>query len=375
MKLLIQHNHFQSEISGVLTYVNSLERELKYREIETRQISTREASLIQWVKAIAEADLIHMNSNHLAFALICKILGKQIILKYHYLFYSSIHFSYEPMSFLKRLKTEFFHLLPKQNYPLKWKLHTFIKLARLVTRLSTTLLSDRLAACSQFLADSHSFPWQVNTLYNPIHVAENQPQKTISELSNPYSFVYVGRLSKDKGVDLLLKATKILRTRNQEFDVLVIGDGNELKPLKALVSELEIFNCVRFLGTYSQPEVLPVIRSALALIVPSRWQEPAGYVTLEASSVQTCSIVAKIGGLPEMVGSHGLFFEPENVEELAAAMQACLEDPSAAIERGRNACQYVSENFSPAMIFQQFLEIYQELCPSNAKDPKTRTEL
>jgi glycosyltransferase involved in cell wall biosynthesis len=361
MKLLIQHNHFQGEIAGVLTYINSIEPEFQKRGIETETISTRESSLREWLKAIAQADLVHLNSNHLIFGLLCKLLGKKIILKYHYLFYLSIHSHYEPMSLYQRLKTELIYSLPKRNYPLKWKLHTFVKLARLATRFSTTLIADRQAACSQFLAESHSFPWKVHTLYNPIHVSKNQPEKTIDTLSKPYSFVYVGRLYKDKGVDLLLKATQILCARNQTFEVLIIGDGNDAKDLKALSSKLGILDCVRFLGNYSQPDVLPVVRSSLALIAPSRWQEPAGYVTLEASSVQTCSIVAKVGGLPEMAGSDNLFFEPENVEELATAMQTCLDDPQAAIARGKRAVQYVSERFSPTSVVDQFLEIYREI--------------
>jgi glycogen synthase len=374
MKLLIQHNHFQGEIAGVLTYIKSIEPELQKRGVETQTFSTKETSPSQWLQAIAQADLIHMNSNHLAFALLCKLLGKQVILKYHYLFYLSIHSTYEPMSLFQRLKTEFICSLPKRNYPLKWKLHTFVKLARLATRFSTALVVDRQAACSQFLAQSHSFPWKVDTLYNPIHVVEDQPEKTIDDLSKPFSFVYVGRLYKDKGVDLLLKATQILRARNQaanqSFDVLIIGDGGDAKELKTLASKLEISDCIKFLGNYSQPDVLPVVRSALALVAPSRWQEPAGYVTLEASSVQTCSIVSQVGGLPEMAGSHNLFFERENVEQLAAAMQICLDDPAAAIERGRKASQYVSERFSPANIVDQFLEIYQEMNPNSSVELK-----
>jgi glycogen synthase len=371
MKLLIQHNHVQGEIAGVLTYIHSVEPEFQQRGIETQVISTKETSLQEWLNAIAQADLVHMNSNHLAFALMCKLLGKKIILKYHYLFYLSTHAHYEPMSLFQRLKTELIYSLPKRNYPLKWKLHTVVKLARLATRFSTTLVSDRQAACSQFLAESHSFPWKVHTLYNPIYVSKNQPEKTIATLSKPYSFVYVGRLYRDKGVDLLLKATQILRAQNQAFQVLMIGDGPDAKDLKALASKLEISDCVKFLGNYSQPDVLPIVRSSLALVAPSRWQEPAGYVTLEASSVQTCSIVANVGGLPEMAGLENLFFEPENIEQLAAVMQACLDNPQAAIERGKRASQYVSERFSPASVVDQFLEIYQEISPdSSLEDSK-----
>jgi glycogen synthase len=302
-----------------------------------------------------------MNSNHLSFACLCKLLGKKILIKYHYLFYLSTHSTYEPMSLMQRFKQEFIYSLPKKNYPLKWKLYTVIKLARLATRFSTALVVDRHTACSHFLAESHSFPWKVETLYNPIPIQNSPIQKTIDDLSKPYTFVYVGRLNPDKGVDLLLKATQRLRTQSQEFQVLMIGNGSEAEKLYALAANLEILDCVKFLGTHSQPQILSIVRSSLALVAPSRWQEPAGYVVLEASSVATCSIVAKVGGLPEMAGSHSLFFEQENVEELAATMKACLENPLEAIERGQQSYHYVKENFSPVQVVNQLLEMYQQL--------------
>ena len=363
MKLLIQHNHCKDEISGVLTYISSIQSALALREIETRVISTTENSLSQWIKHIAWADLIHMNSNHLAFACLCKILNKKVVIKYHYLFYTSIHSTYQPMSLFQRLKTEFVYSLPKSNYPLKWKLHTIVKLAKLATRFLTALMVDRHTACSQFLADSHSFPWKVTTLYNPIQI--HHTQKTVEDLSNLCSFVYVGRLNPDKGVDLLLRATKLLQNQDKDFRVLVIGDGGEAKALQSLAAELDILNRVEFLGNCSQLEILPIVQSALALVAPSRWQEPAGYVVLEASSVSTCSIVADVGGLPEMAGPHSFLFEQENVEELAAAMKFCLDHTQAAIDCGKQANQYVGERFSPAQTVDQLLKIYQELSPNS----------
>ncbi len=264
---------------------------------------------------------------------------------------------------LRDLKESSFAHYLKSNYPLKWKIHTFVKLAKLATRFLTALIVDRRTACSQFLADSHSFPGKVIPLYNPISVQIIESQKTIADLSQPGSFVYVGRLNRDKGVDLLLKAASLLQTQNRDFRVLIIGEGGELKSLQTLAAELDILNRVEFLGACSQSKILPIVQFALALVAPSRWQEPAGYVVLEAASVSTCSIVANVGGLPEMAGSHSLLFEPENVEQLAAAMSVCLDCPQEALERGKRANQYVSERFSPAQTVDHLLKIYQQLSP------------
>ena len=362
MKLLFQHAHHPDEIAGVLTYINALAPELQQRGVVTQTVSTKTTPFWQQIRAIAAADIVHMNSNNLAFLLLCKLLGKKVILKYHYLFYQTTHFIYEPMCFKQRLKTELIQALPKAYYPLKWKLHSLLKYARLATRLSTAWLVDRRLACSQFLAASYSLPWPITTLYNPAVITIQSP-KLLHQLTQPYTFIYVGRLSSDKGVDLLLQATKLLNQPSTPFQVLIIGDGPSAQALQTLSVELGVTNRVQFLGACSNAEILTRLQSALALVVPSRWQEPAGYVALEAASRQTVAIVAQVGGLPEIATPHGWLFERENSAALAAIMQTCLADPAASLARGQKAYHYVLEHFPPTKIAQQLLTMCQELRP------------
>ncbi|BAZ39484.1 group 1 glycosyl transferase [Calothrix sp. NIES-4101] len=357
MKLLIQHRHDHNEISGVLTYINYLIPEFQNQGIDVQQVSTKQNSILTWVKLIFWADIVHMNSNNLLFALICKLLGKKIIIKYHYSFYQSAHVRYESMSFLKRLKIEVKSSLPKPNYPWKWKLYTAVKWVRLATRLSTAFLANQHIACSDFLGKACNFSWKVNTLYNPIKVQSQYPIKKLVDISKPYTFVFMGRLAHDKGVDILLKAAKILHEQEKKFQLLIIGNGAQAQDLKQLAEKLDILSVVTFLGQLSHQEGLLKVKDALALIAPSRWQDPAPYVVLEASSVQTCSIVSQMGGLPEVAGHHSLFFENENAVELANCMSYCLENPQEIITRGWQSSQYVMEKFSPASAANEFLSI------------------
>ena len=222
MKILIQHRHYQNEISGVLTYINSIIPGLEATGIEIKTISSRQDNLQKWFSLIYWADIVHMNSNDLLFAMLCKVLGKKIVIKYHYLFYQSTHTNYEEMTFTQRIKAELKRTLPKANHPLKWKLYTFVKWAKLAARISTAFFADYHAACSDFLGDSCAFPWQVHTLYYPIELKYKKTFKNLDKLSNPYKFVFVGRLDGDKGVDILLRSIKILQTQNYKFQVLQI---------------------------------------------------------------------------------------------------------------------------------------------------------
>ncbi|OLP19725.1 glycosyltransferase [Leptolyngbya sp. 'hensonii'] len=363
MKVLLQHRHRNDEISGVLTYVNYIALGLKEQGIDTKVVSTHEQNCYQWLQMILWADIVHMNSNHLLFACLCKIFNRKIVIKYHYLFYQSIHIQYQPMKFLERIRTDVLYSLPKPKYPLKWQLYAIVIWVRLIIRLCTAWLADRHLACSQFLAESLAFPWDVLTLYNPIPITESPIPKNRETLSQPYTFVFVGRLSHDKGVDLLLQATRILSAHYQEFQVLIIGEGQEAKKLKQMAIDLAIEDHVQFLGRLSQAEVLQALTSALALVVPSRWQDPAPYVVLEASSVQTCSIVSCMGGLPEIAGPANFVVNNEDPVAISEKMEFCLQNPQESLVRGRKAQQFVLHHFSPRQIILQLIQYLQSDIP------------
>lgn len=361
MKILIQHRHHPQEISGVMTYVNAMNAALTAQGIEVEIISTKTDSPQAWLKAIAQADIVHMNSNHLGFSLACKALGKKIIVKYHYLFYQSIHSSYEPLPLSDRLKTEFRYTLPKAHYPLKWKLFTLVKWARLGIRMGNAALADCHTACSQFLSESMAFHQPVLTLYNPISFDRDRPLKSLPDLKTPYTFAFVGRITKDKGIDILLKAAALVHQQGKNFHLMIIGDGSELPQLQQLATELKIQDLVQFLGKQPNAEVLSLLQQSLALVVPSRWQDPAPYVVMEAASVQTCPIVSQMGGLTEMIGEFGYSFKNEDIPALATILTTCLDSPQETLERGWQISHYVADRFSPEQAASELLQLCQEL--------------
>lgn len=357
MKLLIQHRHYDNEISGVLTYIRNITPELLAKNVEVKTVSTRQDDVRKWLRSVIWADVVHMNSNDLGFALLCKVLMKKIVIKYHYPFYHSTHSCFREMTFWQRLKTELKYTLPKANYPLKWKLHTLVKWARLATRILTSLLANYHTACSDFLGKSTAFPWLIRTLYNPMKIQLADKSKNIKDLSKPYKFIFLGRLNQDKGVDILLQAVKILHQENLQFQVLIIGDGPQADEYRQMAVDLGILDVVCFLGKLPHQQALEKVYDALALVVPSRWQDPAPYVVLEASSVQTCAIVAKMGGLPEVAGPHSWFFDNEDIQGLANCMRDCLVYPDETVKRGFLSSKYVADKFSPDSAALDLLEI------------------
>ena len=131
MKILIQHNQDENDISGVLRYIKAIVIGLKLREFEVRIVATRIYNFNYYVENILWADIVHLNSNNLAFALLAKLLGKKIIIKYHYPMYETPHDHYKTMKFGAHIRAHRIDSIPEVSHPLSYKPHRTVTQARL----------------------------------------------------------------------------------------------------------------------------------------------------------------------------------------------------------------------------------------------------
>ncbi|ERJ60616.1 glycosyltransferase family 4 protein [Sphingobacterium paucimobilis] len=136
------------------------------------------------------------------------------------------------------------------------------------------------------------------------------------EDSEPYKvqkkdfFVYIGRLSEEKGVESLLKAFSL-----SQYTIKIYGDG----PLRDRVKEASEIHSNIIYGGFQSKEILhQYVSQSQALIVPSIWFEGMPMTVLEAFACGTPVIASKIGILEEMIrpGKNGLLFEPNNKKSL-----------------------------------------------------------
>lgn len=161
-----------------------------------------------------------------------------------------------------------------------------------------------------------------NTIYNDegikIFNDKNENRKIIK-------FGSVGLLTERKGYHVLLKALDILvnRCKITDFEVEIIGDGEERQNLENLVNEFNLNNFVRFLGFQSNP--LSFISDFDVFILPSVRNEDFPYVILEAMILSKPIIGTTVAGIPEQIINEetGLLIEPNNPDDLAIAMEKC----------------------------------------------------
>jgi len=143
--------------------------------------------------------------------------------------------------------------------------------------------------------------------------------------ANRSGFIYVGRLSEEKGIATLLKAWDSISA-----PLTIVGDG----PLSDRVEQVAAGNPrIDYLGTRSNSEAVKILGTAQAAIVPSEWYEPFGRGVVEAYARATPVVAARIGALSELVddGRTGIFFEPGDSADLARAVERILGDPDPSI--------------------------------------------
>jgi glycosyltransferase involved in cell wall biosynthesis len=177
-------------------------------------------------------------------------------------------------------------------------------------------------------------------------------------------FLYVGRLSEEKGLRTLLNSAI-----NSRFNLVIIGDG----PLRTLVEqETSTNHRLRYLGFQDTETVASYLKASRALIFPSVWYEGFPMVILEALSTGTLVIASRLGAMKEIVQDHvnGLLFEPGNSADLAAKISEVQEHPRQSMELARAGYATYLESYTPDRNYQQLMEIYhQAIAELGKRDP------
>ncbi|MDD2459647.1 MAG: glycosyltransferase [Kiritimatiellia bacterium] len=138
---------------------------------------------------------------------------------------------------------------------------------------------------------------------------------------------FVGRLTRQKGPDLLLDAMQEVVVHLPHVRVVFYGDGPMAAPLRARAEQGPLANPARFAGPFAQSDAVSLLRGVDVAVVPSRW-EGCPYVLLEAFQAGVPVVAAAVGGVIDLVrhGENGLCVPPEDPEALGDALLTLLRD-------------------------------------------------
>jgi starch synthase len=251
-----------------------------------------------------------------------------------------------------------------------WCERTALESAAAVIAVSEGMRADLLGCYPAIAAD------RVRVIRNGIDTREYAPDPGTDVLER-YGVdperplvVFVGRVTRQKGLPVLLRAASLFDPETQL--VLCAGqpDTTELAiEVTGLVQDLrETRSGVIWLsGMLAKPEVIQLLTHATAFVCPSLY-EPLGIVNLEAMGCATAVVASRVGGIPEVVvdGQTGTLVPPDDPAALADAVNALVRDQDLAAAMGKRGRERAIAEFDWASIAAQTVRLYEELTDLSA---------
>lgn len=166
-------------------------------------------------------------------------------------------------------------------------------------------------------------------------------------------YLFVGRLSKEKGIETLLEATV-----QAGISLVVAGDGPERQGLEKRYAGIKQ---IQFLGNLEKSQVIELMKKCKALLFPSIWYEGLPYTILEAFSTGTPVLASKLGAMEELIedGYNGIHFEAGNSASIIEALIRFEKPESCSLYS--NARKFYEENFTLEKHAQAIVSIYQSV--------------
>lgn len=198
------------------------------------------------------------------------------------------------------------------------------------------------------------------------------PMPVATELFSPGGerhanrLLFVGRLNKQKGIEMLLHA--LARVPGDALHLDVIGDGDDRETLQALAGSLGIGERVHWHGALPQPQLVDFYRRATALVVPSV-DEGLGLVAVEAQLCETPVVAFDSGGLPDIIQHDrtGVLVNEVDAGALAAALVSLLERDDRGVSLGAAARLHALATFAPESVARRYADIYRSAIASSPK--------
>lgn len=191
--------------------------------------------------------------------------------------------------------------------------------------------------------------------YFPVHLEYDldelfERKKEISSKKGSVTILWEGRMLKLKRADLLIKAASVLRSKGYDFNVTLIGDGEEKENLIKLTHELSLEDRVSFESFLKPSEARQRMSEAYIYVMTSNFWEGWGSVIYEGLNAACCVVASHAcGATPWLVknGQTGLVYKSGSVASLASQLEKCIKDADLREKLGRNAYKQMHEEWNP----------------------------
>jgi glycosyltransferase involved in cell wall biosynthesis len=298
----------------------------------------------------------------------------------------------------KHLTTSILFEANKQKIPVIWTLHDynlicpnilfvskgsicekckkFKHLAPIINKCSNnSVFASGIISIEKLLHDFQGIKNRINYFLSPSHFLKNKfseygfsnkkiivipnfyecsKQNVLKKTINNKYFLYLGRISVEKGIGTLCEAAKIANIK-----LLIAGTG----PIKNELEQKYSSDNIKFVGYYSGKKLSNLRKKAWFLVIPSECYENNPFSVIESFSDSVPVIGADIGGIPELVKNNntGFLFESKDVMQLSKIL---LKTNNISVQKrnelGKNGKKQIQINNNPKTYYDKLLKVYKK---------------
>lgn len=291
-----------------------------------------EKEVIKIIREI-KPDIIHVNEPWLMGLSAIKIGKKEnipVIATHHFMPENLVHY---------------LHMPPKIEHLVTvtvWRWY-----AKLCRKFSVVICPTQVAAD---LIRKYSSDIKLEVISNGIDLKifnKNNNGKYLKEkykLENKPTLLFVGRLDKEKNIDVLIHAAALLKEKI-DFQIVIVGQGKEKHALKKLAAKLNVQSAVTFTGFLPEKDLPNIYRVADVFVMPSI-AELQSLVTMEAMASGLPVVAADAVALPHLVqdAKNGYLFKPGDETDLADKLLKILQSKKIRSDMGEESLKLIKQH-------------------------------
>ena len=197
----------------------------------------------------------------------------------------------------------------------------------------------------------------------PITDSAIRPSNLSNNVEERPTLTFIGRLSEQKGLDVLLKAWEISSLNSKpDFDLIIAGKGELKEWLDNRVNEIKFSNQIHVLGVVSEQEKQWLFENSTGIVIPSRF-EGLPTVLLEAMHNKLPVIMSDVNGLGELVDNSkcGLSFNSESDIQLSKVMNELVLTSKKQLKEWGQAGNIAAEKYLWKNVTKKILELYNKI--------------
>lgn len=175
------------------------------------------------------------------------------------------------------------------------------------------------------------------------------------------------RMHPVKGIEVILKAAEILKSKSYDFIVKLAGTGPFIEKYREKINKMNLNKHVVIMGHVDD---MPIFYNSLDVNVLSSYSESWPYAIMEGGLFSLPTVASRVGGVPEMIrdGIDGILFDSGDYKALANALEKFIKDYKLRNKFGKNLHDRIIENFTAKNMAKDHISLYNEILWQNPKN-------